>query len=129
MDRRDPGTVERDGFYVSHLSPSQLSELRDELERQLRKLTKSMSVTDEALKTVELDQTAVGRLSRMDSLQNQGLAKGLRERESVKLALIQEALKRLEEGSYGHCTACGGEVPFQRLLIFPESATCSACSG
>jgi len=84
-------------------------------------------VTDEALKTVELDQGAVGRLSRMDSLQNQGIAKGLREREVVGLALIQEAIRRLDAGTYGLCTVCGGEVAFERLLVFPESATCTPC--
>lgn len=113
---------------MSHLTEAQILELRIELERQLSKLQKSMMVTDEALKPVELDQAAVGRLSRMDSLQSQGMAKGLRERELVKLALIQEALKRLEDGTYGTCVACGGEVAFQRLLVFPESSTCAACT-
>ena len=70
---------------MSHLTGAQIAEFRAELERQLAKLEKSMTITDEALKTVELDQGAVGRLSRMDSLQNQSQAKGLRERESVKL--------------------------------------------
>ncbi|MED5199487.1 MAG: TraR/DksA family transcriptional regulator [Gemmatimonadota bacterium] len=86
-----------------------------------------MTVTDEALKTVELDQGAVGRLSRMDSLQNQSLAKGLRERESVRLALIQEALRRLDAGTYGVCTACGGAVAAERLFVFPESGPCAHC--
>ena len=54
---------------MSHLTEAQIAEFGDELERQLAKLEKSMTVTDEALKTVELDQGAVGRLSRMDSLQ------------------------------------------------------------
>ena len=114
---------------MSHLAKAQIAELREELERQLAKLEKSMIVTDEALKTVDLDQAAVGRLSRMDSLQNQSMAKGLRERETVKLALIQEAMRRLDRGSYGVCTACGSEVAFERLLVFPESATCSACGS
>ena len=105
----------------------QIAEFRAELERQLAKLEKSMTVTDEALKTVELDQGAVGRLSRMDSLQNQSLAKGLRERESVRLALIQEALRRLDAGTYGVCTACGGPVAAERLFVFPESGTCAHC--
>jgi DnaK suppressor protein len=87
-----------------------------------------MKVTDEAMKTVELDQAAVGRLSRMDSLQSQGMAKGLRERETVRLASIQEALRRMEDGSFGRCTDCGAEVAFERLYIFPESATCAACA-
>lgn len=114
---------------MNHLSEAQTAELRHELEGQLSKLEKSMVVTDEALKTVELDQAAVGRLSRMDSLQNQGMAKGLRERELVRLAQIQEAIKRLDAGTYGICTGCSGAVVFERLLVFPESATCSRCGG
>ena len=113
---------------MTHLTESQLAELRDELERQLTKLLKSMSVTDEALKHVALDQTAVGRISRIDSLQNQGIAQGLREREMVRLAQIQNALERLTEGTYGSCTACGGDIAFERLFVFPESAVCVACS-
>ena len=77
----------------------------------------------------ELDQTAVGRLSRMDSLQSQGMAKGLREREVVRLALIQEALARIDAGTYGTCETCGKEIVFERLLIMPESKTCAACGG
>jgi len=114
---------------MNHLTEAQAAELRHELDRQLAKLEKSMVVTDEALKIVELDQSAVGRLSRMDSLQNQGFAKGLRERETVRLALIQEAIRRMDTGTYGICTGCGGPVAFERLLVFPESATCTHCGG
>lgn len=114
---------------MKHLSPEQIDELRRELTRQLEKLERSMRVTDEAMSPVTLDQTAVGRLSRMDSLQNQSLTRNLQEREQVKLALIQAAFLRLEKGSYGVCVACGGEIPFERLYVFPEVGTCSACSG
>lgn len=114
---------------MSTLTEAQIDEFRNELERQLEKLEKSMIVTDEALKPVELDQCAVGRVSRMDSLQNQGIAKGLRERETVRLAMIQEALQRLDKGTYGRCTGCGDEIEHGRLFVFPESATCGACGG
>ena len=114
---------------MGHLSASQIAELHTELERQLSKLEKSIAVSDEAVRTVELDQTAVGRLSRMDSMQSQGMAKGLRERETVRLALIREALVRMDRGDFGRCTECGSEVAFQRLMVFPESPTCAACGG
>ena len=114
---------------MSHLTDVQIAQFRDELERQLAKLEKSMTVTDEAMKTVELDQGAVGRLSRMDSLQNQSMAKGLRERESVKLALILGALRRLDAGTYGVCTSCGAPVAAERLSVFPESGTCAPCGN
>ena len=105
----------------------QIEDLREELERQLGRLEKSMMVSEEAVRPVELDQAAVGRLSRMDSLQSQEMAKGLRERESIRLALIQEALRKLEAGSYGVCTSCGDAIAFERLFVFPESATCASC--
>ena len=120
-------TPAREG--TGHLSDAQVEELRAELDRQLRRLQKSMKITDEALKTVELDQTAVGRLSRMDSLQNQALSAGLREREAARLGQIVEALKRLEDGAYGLCATCGGAIPFERLFVFPEAPECAACVG
>lgn len=112
---------------MNHLSKDQLTELRAELERQLGRLKRSMRVSDEALRPVELDQTAVGRLSRMDSLQNQSMTRNLHQREQVKLAHIHQALDRLDGGSYGLCVECGAEVPFERLFVFPEAPTCQAC--
>lgn len=112
---------------MNHLSKDQLTELRAELERQLGRLKRSMRISDEALRPVELDQTAVGRLSRIDSLQNQGMTRNLHQREQVKLAHIQQALERLDGGSYGLCVECGAEVPFERLFVFPEAPTCQAC--
>lgn len=112
---------------MDHLSPDQVDELRRQLASELDDLERSMAVTEEAVRPVELDQTAVGRLSRMDSLQNQGLAKNLEEREQIKLARIEAAYRRLADGSYGRCTECEGEIPFGRLTVFPETATCQAC--
>jgi RNA polymerase-binding transcription factor DksA len=86
-----------------------------------------MLVSDEAVKPVELDQSAVGRLSRMSSMQSQGMAKGLREREAVRLALLLEAERRLASGTYGVCTHCAAEIVYERLVIFPEAATCMSC--
>lgn len=113
----------------NHLTPDQIAELERELARATRKLERSMRATDEAMRPVQLDQTAVGRLSRIDALQNQGLTKNLQEREQAKLGQIQSALRRLQDGSYGLCVSCGAAIPFERLLIFPEAPTCAACSA
>jgi DnaK suppressor protein len=103
--------------------------LRAELERQLARLEKSMSVTEESARPVQLDQQSVGRLSRMDSLQNQHMSRNLQEREQVRYAAIRGALKRIEEGTYGLCTGCGAEIEAGRLLVFPEAERCPECSG
>lgn len=114
---------------MRHLTPDQIAELQEELERQLARLERSMRATDEAMEPVELDQAAVGRLSRIDSLQNQGLTRNLQERERVKLAHIEGAFRRLGEGTYGLCISCGSEIPFGRLYVVPEAPTCTACGG
>jgi DnaK suppressor protein len=76
----------------------------------LAKLTKSMKVTEDTLRPATLDQTAVGRLSRIDTLQNQGLARNLREREQRKLGAVTAALLRIERGEYGICAECGADI-------------------
>ena len=111
----------------AHLTAAQIEELGAELQRQLGRLHKSMKVTDEAMRPVELDQTAVGRLSRMDSIQSQSLSKGLHEREVVRLSQIRDALERVADGTYGVCAVCGGPIPFERLFVFPEAPECADC--
>ncbi|MFN2316262.1 MAG: TraR/DksA family transcriptional regulator [Gemmatimonadales bacterium] len=76
---------------------------------------------------VALDQTSVGRLSRMDALMNQGLAQASEARSEVDLALVRDALSRLEQGTYGRCQECSGAVPYDRLIVMPETRTCARC--
>ena len=105
----------------------ELTELREELERQLARLLRSIEASEAALEPVELDQSRVGRLSRMDELQNQSLTRNLHEREVMRLSLIRNALARMEDGTYGVCEACGSAIPFERLLVFPEATECGSC--
>jgi DnaK suppressor protein len=113
---------------VTHLSTGQIAELTAELERVVTKLERSMRTTEEAMRPIQLDQSAVGRLSRIDSLQNQGLTRNLQEREQAKLGQVVAAFQRLEEGTYGTCIECDQAIAFERLQVFPETPTCTACS-
>ncbi len=111
------------------ITPEQIEVLKEDLMSELLRLERSMGLTEEASEVVELDQTAVGRLSRMDSLQSQSMAKNLKEREAVKLALIVDALERIEQGTYGLCAECGESLSIGRLSVFPESRECSGCAS
>ena len=99
----------------------QTIEIQVELERQLVRLEQSMKVTDEALQTVELDQAAVGRLSRMDSLQNQSLSKGLREREVVRLSQLRDAIGRIEKRGVRDVYRMWRRDPLRKALSFSGS--------
>lgn len=111
----------------TQLTAEQLAELRTELERELARLERSMQGTREASRPAVLDQSAIGRLSRIDAIQNQQLTAGLHERELARHAQLLDALARFADGTYGRCLTCGRGIPYGRLLVFPEARTCAGC--
>lgn len=82
----------------------------------------------EARDAVELDQTRVGRLSRMDALQGQAMALETDRRRGLELQRIESALKRLEAGEYGVCVRCGEEIAPARLAFDPAATVCVDCA-
>jgi DnaK suppressor protein len=79
--------------------------------------------------TVELQQDSVGRLSRMDALQQQAMAKAQERRRAAERSRIRAALARIEEGEWGYCLECGDEIAERRLRGDPSVATCIACAS
>ena len=77
---------------------------------------------------VELDQTTVGRLSRMDALQGQAMAQALDRRRVEEIARIDAALGRLADGEYGACASCGEDISEGRLRLDPSIPTCLDCA-
>lgn len=108
-------------------TPEQLAELRAVIEDELRSLRRSMKISEETSAPVTLDQTTVGRLSRMDAMQSQAMQQQLHERELGRLGSLESALRRIDEGTFGTCTACASAIPFGRLLVLPEARTCAVC--
>ncbi len=82
-----------------------------------------------ARQPVELDQTRVGRLSRMDALQGQAMAQETARRRDNEVVRIDAALKRIEEGEYGYCLACGEQIAAKRLALDPTAAVCVTCAS
>ncbi len=74
-----------------------------------------------------LDQTRVGRLSRMDALQQQAMAIGFRETLLRERRRLEAALVRLEEGNYGLCCQCGDAIARDRLEADPGTPFCAPC--
>lgn len=83
---------------------------------------------DEASKTVDLDQTQVGRLSRMDAMQGQAMSLETKRRRKQELSRITQALNRLELGEYGECLKCGEDIAVGRLEVDPAATLCINCA-
>lgn len=82
----------------------------------------------EAAGTVELDQTRQGRLSRMDALQMQAMARAEQQRVELQRKRIAAALQRIERGVFGDCARCGEPIAPARLEVDPAAPLCTGCA-
>lgn len=106
-----------------------LAELRATLAARLEALRAASETTADSRKPVELDQTSVGRVSRMDAMQVQAMAVATERRRHEEARRVEAAIRRIDEGAYGYCIACGEEIPEKRLAVDPTVATCIACAS
>jgi len=78
---------------------------------------------------VELDQTTVGRISRMDAMRGQAMAVETERRRGVEIARIGAALVRMDEGEFGACVTYGEDIAAKRLELDPAAAACITCAS
>jgi DnaK suppressor protein len=102
---------------------------RPRLLAEQAELSEASETTRDARKPVALDQQSVGRLSRMDALQGQAMAKGLEARRAARGRAIAAALDRIEEGEFGFCEECGEFIGLGRLDVDACATRCVSCAG
>lgn len=103
--------------------------MRDRL-LELRAELESIAATgDDSAAVVELDQSKVGRLSRMDAMQAQAMAKASAQRREQTLRQIEAALQRIDDEEYGLCTDCGETINPRRLQFDPTALRCIDCAS
>jgi DnaK suppressor protein len=88
---------------------------------------KYLESSEDAAAAVEPDK-GLGRLSRLEAMQDQQLVMEMRRRKKRQLAEIKSAISRLEMGNYGSCIFCGKEISPERLEVSPETQTYMRCS-
>ena len=104
-----------------------LAYFRNRLEELEREIREDMDANPEDSGVVDLD-LSIGRLSRMDALQNQQMALELKRRQKNQLLRIENAFKRLAKGQYGQCGKSKKPIEENRLEVFPYTVTCVRCA-
>lgn len=100
---------------------ARVGEMLDEISRA----TDDAAAND--MGTVMLDQACVGRLSRMDALQQQAMAAGWKETLQREKRRLLAAWTRLGEGAFGVCCRCNEPIPKDRLEADPGAPFCADC--
>jgi len=113
---------------MDDLTPDQLTALRGQLVALQDQLVQALEENVAESQPVDLD-LPIGRLSRMDALQQQSMAKASRRNFEVRLLQVQAALTAMDSGTYGYCKRCEEPIGLARLAVRPESPFCIACQG
>ena len=111
-----------------HLPDSDLQRFKLLLLKQKTNLLEAGETGQQAEEIVELDQTRVGRLSRMDAMQAQAMSVETGRRRRQLLVEIDAALERIEEGYYGDCLECDEHIHPGRLEANLTATLCISCA-
>jgi len=113
---------------MEELTSVQEQELHEILISLRSELEQLLDDSQQSSKAVDLDQP-IGRLSRMDALQQQAMAKANRAGTQRRLKLIESALQAIKQQRYGECRRCEEPIGYPRLKARPESPFCLECQG
>lgn len=109
------------------MTEAEKQKLLDTIHLQLGEVETEIEELEELTKPVEPDK-AIGRLSRMDAINNKSINdSALREKKKLKQKL-ERAIDRSEKDSFGRCMKCGKEIPFGRLEYMPYTTRCVTCA-
>jgi len=110
------------------LSDAQMARLHEQLLALRSELEAMLKSSTEGARPVDLDQP-IGRLSRMDALQQQHMVQAGRENAQQRLQRVQAALALFARDEYGYCRLCEEPIGFARLNAQPEAPLCLECQG
>ena len=111
----------------SFMNADRIEHFRERLQELAGEINADLAANKDDSGIVQLD-TSIGRLSRMDAMQNQQMALELRRRRENQLLRIENAFKRMDQGRYGICGKCRKPIDEARLEVFPDVVTCISCS-
>lgn len=114
---------------MDELTTEQLAQLKAALLASQASFEEQLQANKSASEAVTLDQTLVGRVSRMDAMQQQQMAISTRAQAEQQLQQIRLALAAMASGDYGFCRRCDESIGFARLQARPETPLCISCQN
>lgn len=109
------------------MDSKKIKEIRLLIEKEIEKTNRTIEGYKDMSAPVETDN-AIGRLSRMDAINNKSVTEAALRNAEEKLRGLKKALDKLDQPDFGKCSRCGGEIPIQRILFRPQSSLCVKCA-
>ena len=109
------------------MDDKQLESIKENIIQEIQKTEKSVATYKEITKPIA-PENAIGRISRMDAINNKSVAEAaLREAED-KLGKLNYMLRQVGKEGFGICAKCNKPIPLGRMLLVPQSRFCVHCA-
>lgn len=109
------------------MEPEKIEELRAQLNKMLEDILRKGEETIEDM-TVALEVYA-DPADRATAESDRSFTLRLRDRERKLIKKVQEAIQRMDDGTFGECEECGEEIGFARLMARPVTTLCIKCKS
>ncbi|MCW5898980.1 MAG: TraR/DksA C4-type zinc finger protein [Flavobacteriales bacterium] len=98
------------------------------LDAELEKTRASIAALRDLTAPVAPDE-AIGRISRMDAINNKAINDAALRKAEEKLQQLDRMTVLVDEPGFGLCKKCGAAIPMQRLILMPQSMFCVRCAN
>jgi len=102
-------------------------EIKKKLLDEISKTEASIVEYQEMAKPMAPD-VAIGRVSRMDAINNRSVVEAALRKSKEKLKNLNTVIGKIDSEDFGLCVKCNKEIPLGRILIRPESLMCVNCA-
>ncbi len=110
------------------MNKKELKKLETIIKTEIKKTRDSVDTYKELTKPIA-PENAIGRVSRMDAINNKSVnEKALRNAEQ-KLKNLEIALSNIHELNFGICSKCNNPIPIGRIMLIPQSRFCVNCAS
>ena len=110
------------------MDKQQAKEIEKLIRKEIEKTEKSIEDYKEMTQPIEPDD-AIGRVSRMDAINNKSVMEAALRSAQRKLNDLQDVLRRVNGNDFGICINCKKPIPIQRILLVPQAQICMNCLG
>ena len=109
------------------MNPNDLKVVKQNIEAEIA-ITEGAILNYKELTKPIAPENAIGRISRMDAINNKSINEAALKTAELKLKNLQVALSNINDPDFGLCSRCAQEIPIGRILLMPQSRFCVHCA-
>ena len=104
------------------------TDIKQRIEEEIKKATDSVKKYRELTKPIS-PENAIGRISRMDAINNKSINDQALRKEELRLNNLMVALSKINDVDFGVCRKCKQTIPLGRLILIPQTVCCVNCAN